>query len=227
MFTRCTRRVLQVQPSRPIWSLDHLRPTLAHTRLRRAHVEANEFPSEAGFSQFRTYSISNESDLAHLRPTLTHLRLGFTHWGLVLTHLALFLAHAELTQAHYSLGWTHTKSSQVSYNVSNHLWCIQLNHRSFSSKILIFWIWHEKASKGNKNQSMGYSHKLQLWHAVRVGKTLRLCTSWAKLAQWFGIYATSKIAIFRLYPVFCVFFWKKYSALKKTNCTNQLTMNQT
>ena len=84
-------------------------------------MEANKFPSEAGFSQFRTYSISNESDLAHLRPTLTHLRLGFTHWGLVLTHLALFLAHAELTQAHYSLGWTHTKSSQVSYNVSNHL----------------------------------------------------------------------------------------------------------
>ena len=99
--------------------MDHLRPTLARTRLTRAHVEANKCPSEAGFSQFRTYS--NESDLAHLRQTLTHLRLAFTHLGLILTYLALFLAHAGLTQAHYSLGWTHTKSSQVSYNVSNHL----------------------------------------------------------------------------------------------------------
>ena len=84
-------------------------------------MEANTIPSEAGFSQFRTYSISNESDLAHLRQTLTHLRLAFTHLGLVLTHLALFLAHAELTQAHYSLGLTHTKRSQVSYKESNHL----------------------------------------------------------------------------------------------------------
>ena len=138
-------------------------------------------------------------------------------------HMGLFSAHAGLTQAHYILGQTHTKSSQV----NNNLWCIQLNHRSFSSKILIFWIWHEEASKGNKHQPMGYSHKLQLWHAFRVKKTLLQCTSWAKLAQWFGIHATSKIAILRLYPVFCVFFWKKYSALKKTYCTNQLTMNQT
>ena len=138
-------------------------------------------------------------------------------------HMGLFSAHAGLTQAHYILGWTHTKSSQV----SNNLWCIQLNYRSFSSKILIFWIWHEKASRGNEHQPMVYSNILQLSHALRVSKTLLLCTSWAKLPQWFGIYATSKIAIFMLYPVFCVVFWKKHSALKKTNYTNQLTMNQT
>ena len=138
-------------------------------------------------------------------------------------HMGLFSAHAGLTQAHYILGQTHTKSSQV----NNNLWCIQLNHRSFSTKILIFWIWHEKASRGHEHQHMVYSNILQLSHALRVSKTLLLCTSWAKLPQWFGIYATSKIAIFMLYPVFCVVFWKKYSALKKTNYTNQLTMNQT
>ena len=125
------------------------------------------------------------------------------------THMGLFSAHAGLTQAHYILGQTHTKSSQV----NNNLWCIQLNHRSFSSKILIFWIWHEKASRGHEHQHMVYSNILQLSHALRVSKTLLLCTSWAKLPQWFGM-PLQKL-LFLCYTLYSAWFFEKNTQLWK------------